>query len=298
MAWWSGHEQGTYAGSTWYLDNFWDDIRDHAVAYLVMDGLGRQHSSGFQTQNTEEIRKFQETVVKDILGLEVKSKRVPRFGDQSFWGMGLPSLMGKTAAKGEVWYSHTSEDTLDKVDLDAAGICFQVFSATVLRLCNHPVLPFEFVTVAETFRKGLDDLESKSPSILDLGSLTPRVEEMRTRAAALNEVIEKNLLAYEKKRTDQVLERKFKRTNRALMELSRILLPALSTKAGKYGQDPMGAEFKPIPALQALGKLGLMDRESDLYKAQRTSLLRERNRLSDTLHLANRILEETLARIK
>ncbi|MFC1815448.1 M28 family metallopeptidase [Thermodesulfobacteriota bacterium] len=35
FAWWTGHSHGTFAGSTWYLDNFWDDIRDKAIAYLT-----------------------------------------------------------------------------------------------------------------------------------------------------------------------------------------------------------------------------------------------------------------------
>jgi len=115
FAWWSGHEQGAFAGSTWYLDNFWDDIRDHAVAYMTMDGLGRIGSSGYQCRNTEEIRNFHENVVKDVLGIQVKSKRIPKTGDQSFHGVGLPALTGKQNLKVEpegdlftepVWYSH------------------------------------------------------------------------------------------------------------------------------------------------------------------------------------------------
>ena len=158
FAWWSGHEQGCYAGSTWYLDHFWDDLRDHGVAYLVMDGLGREGSTEFTPQNTEEIRKFQERIIKETLGLEVRSKRPPRFGDQSYCGLGLPSMTGNTLSEKGVWYSHAAEDTLDKVDIDLLAIPFKVYSTAALRLCNSPVLPFEFTPMIEMFRQGLEDL--------------------------------------------------------------------------------------------------------------------------------------------
>lgn len=306
FAWWTGHEQGTYAGSTWYLDNFWEDIRDNAVAYLVMDAIGRIGSSGFESRNTEEIRRFHEMVIKEVLGLEVKSNRVSKIGDQSFWGMGLPSLAGnttftveQTAAMGgnPHWYSHTMEDTLDKVDMELILIPFKINTVSILRLCNNLVLPFEFVTVANVFKKRLNDLQKCGGSALDLTSLILQVEELEKRAEAFNKGIEKNLSAFEKKRKDKAFESNFEEINACLMELSRTLLPALSSKAGKYGQDPFGSRYKLIPALQPLEKLNSMDSDSEEYKALMTSLLRERNKLSDALNSANRILDNTLNRI-
>lgn len=81
------------------------------------------------------------------------------------------------------------------------------------------------------------------------------------------------------------------------MELSRILIPVLLSKAGKYGQDPIQSKFKPIPILQPLEKLTLMNRDGEEYKALITALVRERNKVSDALNLANRILDNTLEKI-
>lgn len=81
------------------------------------------------------------------------------------------------------------------------------------------------------------------------------------------------------------------------MELSRILMPALYTKAGKYGQDPLGSSFKAIPTFQPLEKLKLMDSFSAEYKAFQTLILRERNKLSDALNSANCIMAGTLNKI-
>ena len=145
FAWWSGHEQGAFAGSTWYVDTFWDDIRDNAVAYLTMDGLGRVGSSGYECRNTEEVRKFHETVVKKTLGFQVKSKRIPKTGDQSFHGLGLPAFTGKqnleVEQKGDmfteaIWYGHSAMDTLDKLDIGLLDNPFKVYTLSLLRQRN------------------------------------------------------------------------------------------------------------------------------------------------------------------
>jgi hypothetical protein len=301
FAWWAGHEQGTYAGSTWYLDHFWDDIRDHAVAYLVMDGLGRVGSSRLEVSNTEEIRKFSEETTKEALGLEVESKRVVKVGDQSFWGMGIPSISIGSGFTGDrtsaIWYSHTADDTLDKVDTELIKMPFRAYTVSLLRLCNSRVLPFEFVTMAELFKKGLEDLQKGAKPVLDLTSLIDLVEVLRRKAEALNRSIKRTLSSFEKKRRSGDFKDKFKEINACLMGLSRILIPILSSKAGKYGQDPMGMKFAPIPGLQPLYKLNEMDGQSEEYKALKTSLVRERNKVSDALHSANRILDETLKKM-
>jgi len=302
FAWWTGHTQGTYAGSTWYLDHFWEDLRDNAIAYLNMDTIARSGTSGFDIRTTEEVRKFHERIVKETLRLEVKSKRVVKAGDQSFWGLGLPSFQGNTPFPGEetpasgegpYWYIHTAKDTLEKVDVELIKIPFKVYSVSMLRLCNNPILPLDFVSVIELFEKALNDLEKQAQSHLDLTRLRSQVGELKKKIGALNKAIAKQLSAYKEKRT-KGLQKRFEEINACLMALSRILMPVLSSKAGKYGQDPMGTRFKPFPVLQPLGMLVSLHRESDAYKALHTSLLRGCNSLSDALDLANRTVSHVL----
>lgn len=303
FAWWTGHSQGTFAGSSWFVDNYWDDVRDNAIAYIVMDGLARMGSSGFDPRNNEEIRRFHEMVIKETLGLEVQSKQNARIGDQSFWGAGIPSATGATTFTREqavamggkpIWYSHTIDDTIDKVDIELLNIPFKVNAISILRLCNNPILPFEFVSTSESFRKRLVDLQKAGKGSLDLTSLISRVEELKGKTEALNEVAEKCLSTYLKKGLDKKGEDKFKAINGAMMRLSRILIPTLTHKAGKYGQDALASKFKFIPNLQPVETMARMDLGSVEYKALRTSLLRERNRLSDTINEANRILDRVL----
>lgn len=304
FCWWTGHEQGTFAGSTWYADHFWDDLRDHAIAYLAMDGLGRKGSSGFEAKNTKEIRGFQEQVIKEVLGLKIKSGNIPRSGDQSFMGIGLPSFIGKPGfhrtAKGDhdpVWYSHTAEDTLDKVDPRLIEIPFKAHTVTILRLCNHPVLPLEFVSQVKELKEELKSLKLRHPSLLGLGSVINQTDEVEKKIIVLNSIISKSLSVLDRRRPRRELNEKMRKINTCLMELSRIFIPAFTTKTGKYGQDPVGTRFNSIPALQPIEKLNELENGSEAYQALLTSLLRERNKLSDALNSADRLLENTVGAV-
>jgi predicted Zn-dependent protease len=135
----------------------------------------------------------------------------------------------------------------------------------------------------------------KGQSVLDLTSLISQVDELEKKLEALNKAIGKNLLILEKKKTGKGLKSRFEEINACLMGLSRILIPVLSSEAGKYGQDPMGTKFTPIPALQLLKRLNVMNPDSEEYRALYTHVLRERNRVSDAVHSANRLLEDTLS---
>ncbi len=303
FAWWSGHEQGTFAGSTWYADTFWDDIRDNAVAYLVMDGLGRIGSFGYECRNTEEIRSLHETAVKDTLGLQITSKRITKTGDQSFHGMGLPSFTGKQdmpSAQTEdlftetIWYSHSAMDTIDKVDIHLLAIPFKVNAVSTLRLCNSRILPFEFVTLAEVIQTALTRLKKIGKSTIDLAPLITQANTLKQNAVLLKETINKNIASFNNKKRNNRMERKFKAINTCLMALSRILIPVLSSRGGKYKQDPAGTPFKPLPTLQPLEKLSSMDPNSQEYKALLTLLVRERNKISDAIHSANQMITNTL----
>jgi hypothetical protein len=313
FAWWTCHEQGTYAGSTWYVDNFWEDVRDNAVAYLAVDGLGRGDisesvSKYIESRNSEEIRKFNEMILKDLFGLEVKSNKLNRSGDQSFWGLGLPSFFGKPNFKAEqnsekkgapVWYSHTPEDTIDKVDMDDLfRIPFKLNAISILRLCNNPILPYEFVTVAEVFEKRLNGLQKDAKKILDFTLLLAIVQEFKKRAEVFNRYIAEILSDFESKKTDKIYQTKLKEINSCLMEMSRLLFPVLYSKSGKYGQDPIGSRFDPIPTFEPIKKLAMLERESEEYRAWHTSLIRERNKVSDVINSANRLLDGILKKNK
>jgi len=303
FAWWSGHEQGPYSGSTWYAENFWDDMRDNAIAYFALDGIARVGSSGFESRNTVEFRIFLEKVVKDVLGLDMNSKSLPKSGDMSFTGIGLPAAMQRTTFKknqtdrdgfGPTWFSHTVEDTLDKVDMELLEAPFKVHVASILRLCNQPILPFDFCSVAEILMTRLKELQAMNKSDVTLSAVMSQADIFSANTQTLNLNIKKALAEYEEKDCRPDSEKAFKRFNACLMGLCRILLPVITTKSDKYNHDPMGSSFKPIPLLEPLNELSSMESQTDEYKALQTALFRARNQVSDAIKAANDLLSSTL----
>jgi hypothetical protein len=221
----------------------------------------------------------------------------------SFTGNGLPAAMERTAFDkrqtdgdgfGPTWYSHTVEDTLDKVDMELFEPLFKVHMATIARLCNHPVLPFDFVPVMEIYQKGLQELQETNRSEIDLTTIISQVETLSRKVNALNRLIEEALTGYGKNGSIADREAVFKKINACLMGLGRLLMPILTSNSGKYHHDPVGTQFKPFPILQPIVELNAMDSRLYEYKALRTSLLRARNQVSDVLKSGNEMLTATL----
>ena len=45
FAFWPGHTQGRYSGSTWYFDTFWEDLHDNCVLHVNVDSTGARGAS-------------------------------------------------------------------------------------------------------------------------------------------------------------------------------------------------------------------------------------------------------------
>lgn len=195
---WSGHSHGRYAGSTWYADTFWEELYDRCVAYVNVDSTGATQATLY-----EEILAMPETatlakdVIGDLTGQTADVNRVGRAGDQSFWGIGIPSVfmslsrvpaetapelsrtMGALTGRkksGQAWFWHTEHDTLDKIDLDVLELDTKIYLATILRLTNSEVLPFDFVATVDELLGALEGYHAVSEDGVDLESLIARAE--------------------------------------------------------------------------------------------------------------------------
>lgn len=305
LAFWSGHETGIMAGSTWYLDNFWNDINKNCIAYMNCDSPGMRDTIYYVPSSTAEAREFHLQTIRDILGEEeakkaetlesVMGRRPRKVGDQSFFGVGVPSIGGMTVPPpgkpvlGE-WY-HSVEDTPDKVDLNALAKCTKMYAALIVRLCNSPILPFDFTSVADEFLETLSDLQHKGKGIIDLATLIEKAKALKIEAGKLKEYVEN--------REEENPEETIKLINKCLMALSRFLIPVGYTTVCKYDQDTYGRTGleKPLPALQPIVELANLNPESSEFKTLKTKLIKERNKVMDALENAIELIRETLARI-
>ncbi|MFQ6075349.1 MAG: hypothetical protein ACE5Z5_04335 [Candidatus Bathyarchaeia archaeon] len=288
------------------MDNFWDDLNKHAIVYMNCDSPGMKDTLYYGGTGSKETVRFHLETVEDTLGekevergkLTFESFRRPaKTGDQSFWGIGLPSLWGNTRPlPGKPylgWWYHSAEDTPDKVDLPALEKALKMYGALIFRLCNSPVIPFEFVSYAQEFIEALTDLQSKGKGTIELTPLINQAEALKGEAAKLDRTIGRML-------KEGKPPQEFEAINRCLMRLSRILMPVGYTLVGKYDQDTYGRTetTRPIPVLQPTARLATLNPESDDFKLLKTRLVRERNKVADVLIEAKKLIKDTLQRVK
>jgi hypothetical protein len=314
IAWWLPHEN-LYNGSTWYVDNHWDDLNKNLIAYYNIDSPGIKGTSieHYYSRNFSEMRKFQEQCIKDAADIDGKSLRWPyKTSDQSLWGMGIPSVLERTNFPPEVvtkmkgatlgWFYHSSQDTMDQADPKLFDKVLRSYTLSALRLCNFSILPFDFTAVADEFAETLSALQKQGKGAVALDNLIAKAEQLNKQASILNDITER-ILNMERtainNKANANIDSECNKINDCLMKLCRILNPILYSYVGKYDHDLAAAEYlkRPIPILQPVSKLATLDSNSDEFKMLKTKLIREKNKVSDALEDAIDLIKCRLDRI-
>src|SRR5213083_1540971 len=141
------------------------------------------------------------------------------------------------------WWWHTREDTVDKIDAGVLTLDTKVYLSAALRAVNAPVLPLDHAWTARALVERADALAT---ALARLAATTPG-------AAALE------------------------RANRALVRLSRILVPLAYTTGDPFRHD-LALPQAPLAGLQAVRDLARLEPHADDFKFAAAALTRERNR--------------------
>lgn len=127
VAWWPGHSNGRYMGSTWYCDHFFGQLRKNCVACLNSDliGVSGVDMMGVKTTGAEGEAFLKQVLAVAAPGLDLVVQAVGRGADQSFFGADIPYHISPrmearkrpfaTPGPGNDFW-HTAEDTFDKLD--------------------------------------------------------------------------------------------------------------------------------------------------------------------------------------
>ncbi|MBI3733085.1 MAG: M28 family peptidase, partial [Chloroflexi bacterium] len=291
---WSGHSHGRYSGSTWYVDNHWEELHDRCVAHVNVDSTGARGATTYGRFPAHlELGGFGAGIVKEHTGQDAQPYRMSRAGDMSFNGAGIPSLfmslsqtpvgesdtdfVGASTARlfgGKMpWWWHTAEDTIDKVDLDVLRLDTQIYVSALWRLCHEPLLPMDFRPVTADTQAALDELQQAAGAHLDLTTVQARLAQLSERVADLSRrCAAANAPAVSLSNApDEVA-----RLNRQMKALSRALIPITYTAAGPFDHDPAWA-MPYLPGLQDARRLAQMDPQSSDYLFLKTQLVRNRN---------------------
>jgi hypothetical protein len=309
FAWWSGHSHGRYSGSTWYVDHNWEDLYKNAVANVNVDSLGCQGATDYsEVESMAELYELGRDVIQEYTGQNPHYARIGRSGDQSFWGVGMPSLFqllsrqpsagsgADVLISGLAWFWHTEADTIDKIDRNILLKDTQVYTATLWRLATAPVLPFTFGGVADEFLRHLSALQEKAGGAFDLGPARERAEALKSKAKELQRACEAV--------TERVASRsgadaagEVQALNRCMMQVSRVLVPVNYSAVDRFELDA-AVPVPALPGLQRVATMASMDRGSWDFKFLERKMVRERNKVCHALDEAVALIEEVLSRVK
>lgn len=283
VAWWIGHSTGRYAGSTWYADQHWDELDEHCVAYVNIDSPGSQGATDYGVVSAvPETAALVRESVRTVTGQDPEIERPMRAGDQSFWGVGLPSLYmllsnrpeGQRAAVGGCgmgWWWHTEEDLLDKADRDVLVADTKIYAHSVARLVQDAVLPLDAAAQVDEIRGFVAELQRAAGDHLDLAPVLAELDRLDG-AVTATEALEPAA------------------RNRVLLRLTHLLTAVSFTAGDRFDHEP-ATPLAAVPALDPVRKLVRLAPDSDAYRFLHTRLVRSRNGVVHRLKEAIRVCE-------
>ncbi len=303
IGFWPGHETGIMEGSSWFVDHYWEELSQNGIIYINVDSPGLKDAEVFTATTSPQVFRFHQKVVKEVLGQKIMEyQRVARTGDQSFFGVGIPSINGRHSPTPERkkewhgatlgWWYHSAKDTWDKMDEENLLSDARMYLAYTLHLADSIVLPFDYVFSADEIIRRLQEVQTLAGENFDLSREIKWAKAYRQRAVKLRQLTNELAGAKPEKKMKTVLK-----ANECLMQISRILTPVVSTVRGKYGQDTYGlsALSQPIPGLESVKDFLKFPTESAERKLMMTRLTREKNKIYDALNSVVQLIDRTLA---
>jgi N-acetylated-alpha-linked acidic dipeptidase len=278
IAWWTGHSTGRYSGSTWYCDQFWQELHDRCVGYIDIDSPGTRGSTWYdQITAMMDGWHLAADVIGAVTGTPPGRERPPRAGDYSFYGPGLPALymlLGNVepSARYDVggcgmnWWWHTEYDTRETADLDVLVQDVAIYIVTILRIVNARVLPWRLAPPVAEMAEAVAEYRSRVGSRFDLGPVAARLQALRELAEQADAAARQAPPGTED------------RVNASIMAAQRALIPINYAAASEHDHDP--AVHQPVlPLLARALDLLPLEPGSDAERFLLTRLVRSRNRV-------------------
>lgn len=302
IAWWPGHSTGRYGGSTWFADEFALDLRKRCVGAVNIDSPGCWHATQYDdVMWMAEAGPLCESAITDTTGKTPQRLRPLRAGDYSFNQIGLTSFymllsnipVDERASLGFyptggcggniAW--HTEDDLMDVAERANLERDLGVYVASIARVLDADVLPYDFRATAEELAGNLTDYADSADGLIDL---TPAEDELGRLRSALAYLYDR--LAANRATPDEADE-----INRLFIELSRLLVPLGYTEGGQFEHDPALPRV-PIPRLGRVTTLtSVRDDRPDLLPFLQNELRRGVNHVANALYEATGVVERATA---
>jgi Iap family predicted aminopeptidase len=278
VAWWPGHSNARYGGSTWFADQYFDELRQRAVAYVNVEGIGQVGAKRFGAATTSSLAGLARQVVQRQTGTEIQPRRPGRNSDQAFNGVGLPLLQlshGRLRQDGGTWWWHTPDDTFDKIDCDILKTDTDLYVEALAELLAAAVLPVDLVAEVEVLGEIIARRQATAGDRFDLSEATSRQRRLLEIVKAIQET------------PPHAAGHEF---NLGLIRILRPLFRVLYDPLSPFHPDP-GRSLGLLPGLAPVEILASEGPHSDRYRFAEASLIRERNRLLEAIDLASETAE-------
>ncbi len=255
IVYFSGHSHGRYAGSAWYADYFWEDLRNNCVVHTNTDCAGCKGADELRYSIImPETKGLIVDILKDQTGVTFEGIRCVRNGDQSFWNVGLSNAFASFSrqkkiidADGNVSYGkgnanlgpfwHTPKDLFDCIDPDYLVRDCKIVGEYVLTFLTAEVLPLDYTASTADIIAQLKQWNLIAGDEYDLSEQIARAEKLD---ALCRRFYQENIPAEVR--------------NEAFLKLARILVPLNFTKGNIYVQE-VAADIDPMPILSPIRDL-------------------------------------------
>lgn len=285
LAFWSGHSHGRYAGSALYSDLHWEELYENGVLHVNIDSVGAVGAVSLGAANTmAETRSLCADAVRVVTDEPFRGSPFGRAGDQSFWGVGLPSVFMGLSYQPDGWFGwwwHTTEDTLDKLAPAHLVRDCKVYAAAIYHAASAPIVPIDQREAVHALQDRVNAYAKLAGEHLDFGRIELRLRQLDQTVDAFYRLVASV--------SPGLSEPGLRVANRVVLGLSRILVPLNYVRGSVYGHDP--AISQPlVPALADAELLAASTPGSDVYYRLRTGLVREMNRFGHELKRAEHLV--------
>ncbi len=300
---WSGHSHGRYAGSTAYCDRHFVELHEKCVLNVNTDCLGGCGAT-LLTQSpamacTDDLAR---RVLKQAAGVsDWEGTRFSRSCDQSFWGAGVPSIFSQVSEQPPVnstsaaafqamfggaksggygfWW-HSSEDTIDKLDVSNLERDTKIFLATLEEVLFAEALPLNPEAEARELLTCTRTWQEKAGASLDLSEVLEAMDKLILDIHSLESQAQQGSIRMEKR-------------NRTVHALLRELIALRYVKGSIYSHDA-ALRQSDVPMLSIIDEI-LSAQDEHHKNAAKIAARRTCNRMMMALRRAQMLLEAAKA---
>lgn len=276
VAFWSGHSDGRYAGSSWFVDQNWEDLDQNCVAHINLDLIGGRNDE-LVSRGTSLMEKegLSEQVIEEFSGVRpVLRKGLTRAGDESFSGVGVPlNMLSRFESKkdGEFaqwagsyapWW-HSVDDTLDKVDEDFLLRDAKINLKIVWEILQADRLPVDMHRFADRTESMLKEIKEDCTKDFSPQCVIDRVAELK---AALHR-LDRAIMEFNPEDTDTII----KKVSGGMVRLHY-------TYGSPYYHDPAYGGYSDLHIFQMMRGVTRENTTPETYLMYQTDFRRQCNR--------------------